>query len=291
MSTIDIFREMSGINQTNALEITPHRAEEIVQIVSANQPPSANAGIAVKILAVSTYVNNIKEPDAGFAYVAAKQPPFASHWGIVIGDPNREALLMHLLLHRDKQTGQRVVKFHSTQVDEQSDFIISASVKHVGHTFYEVFDLMRIGREMIDAFGSYHLVFWNCQTFAKCYLRVITGSDSAFTHWTSADVTNLFLCALVVPMPIASTSRSREKSKMRQLQNVGMQAATGNRVDQSDNSKEALFKASDEIIDLMQSAWSDDETLMRLSRPVKDSADKPALIKGVKEFILKAFGY
>ena len=78
---------------------------------------------------------------------------------------------------------------------------------------------------------------------------------------------------------------------MRQLQNVGMQAAAGNRVDRSDYLEEALFKASDEVIDLMQSAWSDDENLMRLSRPVKDSVDKPALIKGVKEFILKALGY
>ena len=50
MSTIDTLREMSGINQTNALEITAHRADEIVQAISANQPPAANAGIAVRII-------------------------------------------------------------------------------------------------------------------------------------------------------------------------------------------------------------------------------------------------
>ena len=243
------------------------------------------------LFAVSlTYVDNTKEPEGGFVTLRRNSPRLPTR-GIVIGDPNREALLMHLLLHRDKRTGRRVVKFHSTQVDEQSEFIISASVKHVGYTFYEVFDLMRIGREMIDAFGNYHLVFWNCQTFAKCYLRVITGSDSAFTNWTSADVTNLFLCALVVPMPVASTSRTRELNRMRQLQNVGLQTVAGNLVDHSDYSEEALFKASDEVIDLMQSAWSDDKTLLGFSKPVKDSADKSALIKGVKEFILKVLGY
>ena len=60
--------------------------------------------------------------------------------------------------------------------------------------------------------------------FAKCYLRVITGSEAAFAQWTSADVTNLFLCALVVPMPVASTSRIVEKGKMTRLDKVGKQA-------------------------------------------------------------------
>ena len=51
---------------------------------------------------------------------------------------------------------------------------------------------------MIEAFGSYHRVFWNCQTFAICFLKVICEGRVSFDSWTAADVSNL------VTLPIAS---------------------------------------------------------------------------------------
>ena len=45
---------------------------------------------------------------------------------------------------------------------------------------------------MIEAFGDYHRVFWNCQTFAKCFLQVICEESTAsFDAWTIADTSNL----------------------------------------------------------------------------------------------------
>jgi hypothetical protein len=42
--------------------------------------------LLVTLLPVSIYVNELKQPDAGFAYILPKQPPFASHWDVVAGE-------------------------------------------------------------------------------------------------------------------------------------------------------------------------------------------------------------
>jgi hypothetical protein len=226
--------------------------------------------------------------------VYPKQPPFASHWGIVVGDPTKGgAFLFHLVLSGDGRA--RRVEFRASNVNSKSEWILSASVKPVGQTNYSIQELTRIGEEMIEMFGSYHVIFWNCQMFAKCYLHIITGDDAVFTQWTSADVTNLFLCALVVPMPLASTSKSNEKRKMKKLGDVGIEAARRkilqNMSERDNITDEELFEASDAIMDLMKRSWWDDETLKSLSRPMKDSADKISLMGEIGWFILKALGF
>jgi len=293
MSTINTFREMSGINQTSALEITPERAQEVIMTVSSN-PREQSTSTSVTLLQVSTYVAESKEENAGSAYVYPKQPPFASHWGIVVGDPTkRGAFLFHLVLRGDGAI--RRVEFRASNVNSKSEWILGASVKPVGQTNYSIQELTRIGEEMIETFGSYHVIFWNCQMFAKCYLHIITGDDTVFTQWTSADVTNLFLCALVVPMPLASTSKSNEKRKMKKLGDGGIEAARQkilqNMSERDNITTEELFEASDAIMDLMERSWWDDKTLKSLSRPMKDSADKISLMGEIGGFILKALGF
>lgn len=128
--------------------------------------------------------------------------------------------------------------------------------------------------------------------FAKCYLHIITGDDAVFTQWTSASVTNLFLCALVVPMPLASTSKSNEKRKMKKLDDVGIEAVRRkvlkNMSERDIIADEELFEANDAIMDLMKGSWWDDETLKSLSCPMK--ADKIGLIAEIGSFILKLLG-
>ena len=291
MSTLDVFREMTGLKQTSQLEITLERAQEIIRELSSSDRMET-AATPVNLLPVATYVNQPKEEDAGSAYVYPKQPPFAAHWGIVVGDPNKRtgAYLFHLVL-RDRK-GKRRVEFRSTGVDSESEQLIDAAVTTVGETKFTIWELGEIGRNMIDAFGNYHLVFWNCQMFAKCYLRIITGSEAAFAQWTSADVTNLFLCALVVPMPVASTSRIVEKWKMTRLDKVGKQAvAPSSEAGSVELTEEELHRLSDETIDQLKEAWRDDEVLTALSRPVKDSSDKPGLIRNIKMSVMRALGY
>lgn len=132
------------------------------------------------------------------------------------------AFLLHFVLKEDDQ-GQRSLRFRANSVDLESNSI-QGDVKQVGETRFDLFEL-HIREEIISAFGNYHLVFWNCQMFAKCYLRVITGSDATFDHWTTADVTNLFLCVFVVSTPIASSLRFEQQRRMRQLHEPGTLAA------------------------------------------------------------------
>lgn len=294
MSTLDVFREMTGLKQTSRLEITQERAQEIIREVSSCDRTETTA-MPVNLLPVATYVTQPKEEKACSAYVYPKQPPFAAHWGIVVGDPNREegAELLHLVLRDRKE--KRWIDFHSTGVVSESERLIGASVTKVGETKFTIWELRKIGRKMINAFGNYHLVFWNCQMFAKCYLRVITGSDAAFAEWTSADVTNLFLCAFVVPMPLASTSRIVENVKMKQLDKVGNQSLVRPRLVSEAGSveltEEELHRLSDETIDRLKEAWIDDKVLTALSQPVKDSSDKPGLIRSIKISVMRALGY
>lgn len=201
MSTIETFKVMSGIEQTSSLEITPKRAQEIIETVSSNHPEDASPTV-VNLLPVSSYVTQAKAGMPGAASIIPNMPPFAAHWGIVVGVPileRRTALLLHLVLEEDEE-GRRSVHFLVNNVGLDSKSIKGGEVKHVGETRFDPTELIRIGEEMINAFGNYHVVFWNCQMFAKCYLRVITGSDAAFTQWTSADVTESiplrFRCAL-----------------------------------------------------------------------------------------------
>ena len=54
---------------------------------------------------------------------------------------------------------------------------------------------------------------------AKCYLQVIMDTNMAFNQWTSADVTNLFLYMLVVPIP---TLKYHKCACTQQLHDIGL---------------------------------------------------------------------
>jgi hypothetical protein len=282
MCTLSVFSEMSGITETSALEITSERAQQIVQAVSARHQPQLRE-VSVSLEQVSTYVVEAKNPGAGSAYVSPKQPAFASHWGIVVGDlhgPRRSATLFHLVL-KDDEDGNRRIVLDSRRVMIGDKYITGAVVKNVGTTRFEHRQLEDIGDEMIKEFGNYHMIFWNCQMFAKCYLRVITGNDAVFNHWTSADVTNLFLCALVIPGPLATSKVVKQGLKEKRLEDTGTRAAalfsSNFDSEQCDMTEEQLFRISDRVIDEMIESWEDDEALKILL--IKDSSNKSGLLK------------
>jgi len=70
---------------------------------------------------------------------------------------------------------------------------------------------------LVEAFGDYQTLFWNCQTFAKVFLRVVCKPPVEPSHWTSADTTYLFLCAFAVSAPLASTTRNIEQRRIVRL--------------------------------------------------------------------------
>ena len=76
---------------------------------------------------------------------------------------------------------------------------------------------MAISKKMIEAFGSYHQVLWNCQHFARLSLKVITDGASAFEEWTSSQASNLSLYAFIVTTPIAVTNSTVELQKAKRI--------------------------------------------------------------------------
>jgi hypothetical protein len=89
------------------------------------------------------------------------------------------------------------------------------------------------GRQLIkafDAFGKYHVIFWNCQIFAKLFLEIICDEKVTSNELGSADLTRLVLgllkfarlitktvCAFIIPSPVASTKWHNDYQKSRAL--------------------------------------------------------------------------
>ena len=162
--TMRISDEESNSLVANFIESTKPQIKDIL----------ARGNTSVSLTPVKTYVQQFgKAPIPG---VSAKVvvPAFASHWGIVVGDSQQ--WLMHLVFLHDAESEQGTSVIDASLIDFNVMKLRKPleGAKYVGETPYNVEELRTLGEEMITAFGDYHRVFWNCQMFAKCYLRVIT---------------------------------------------------------------------------------------------------------------------
>jgi hypothetical protein len=164
------------------------RLEEACRLLEPNT--SANtASVQVGIAQVSTLVCTGKGSLPGTTYVV---PPFAVHWGVIV---------RRTLFHLRYNSKQKSIKF-CWQPWDQTQNGSRHKVDLVGTTKYNTDDIitigihgmkrLMIGEKLISAFGDYQRLFWNCQIFAKVFLRAICEeSEVEFGHWTSADTTKL----------------------------------------------------------------------------------------------------
>ena len=228
---------------------------------------------------------------AFYARVAPLLPEFASHWGIIIQETNTkdakndDVWLYHLCLE-EGDDGRRSVQLVVDGLVRGDKRLKGGKVDEVGRTRFSIPQITRIGHE-IDAFGDYHLLFWNCQMFAKCFLRVISDdSGTTFDQWTSADVTNLFLCALVIPAPLATGLKSTDGLRRAGVLKAEMFKEAG---EPDPEDREQLNRYSDSAI----ASLSDAEVMRAIgveAYRVKDSDEKVGVIKAVVGFIGRLFG-
>ena len=107
----------------------------------------------------------------------------------------------------------KYIQFHDTTLQR-----LLPNTKYVSQTCYNTDQLNALGWAMIREFGSYHKVFWNCQTFVKCYLQVITRDHEAnFSNWTLADILRQFLYVFLLGTPFATTIKVKENAQTEQL--------------------------------------------------------------------------
>jgi len=201
------------------MKVTDEEANAVVKRVVGAVGVGTNEPAEVALVPVYTYVHQLDKTAGTLGSSAIVVPPFACHWGIVVGPPESQRLF-HLLFVEDvarevknSKVEETYIRFHDTSL-----YRPLANTKYVGQTCYGTDQLNALGKAMIREFGNYHRVFWNCKTFAKCYLRVITGDNEAkFDCWTAADTSRLFLCAFVVGAPFATTSKVKENVETHRL--------------------------------------------------------------------------
>lgn len=207
------------LREHDEMAMTEEEANALVRRVVDTVGVGMDGPSGVSFAPVHTYVHQLDKTAKAWLSSSIVVPPFACHWGIVVGRPEGQTLF-HLLFVEDagrEAEGSRVenelIRFHYTSLERPL-----ANAKYVGQTRYNTDQLSALGRAMIREFGNYHKLFWNCQTFAKCYLRVITGDEEAkFEEWTSADTSRLFLCAFLVGTPFATTNKVKEKVETERL--------------------------------------------------------------------------
>lgn len=124
-------------------------------------------------------------------------PSFAVHWGLVIRHS-----LFHLRYFPDVPVKKVRFVLSLWEEDMKKE---GHELRVIGSTHYNTDQLVEIGiqllvsniltykgKALVDGFGDYHKLFWNCQTFAKIFLSKICNNPNAeFPHFTSSEVTQL----------------------------------------------------------------------------------------------------
>jgi hypothetical protein len=132
---------------------------------------------AISVVPVRTFIGNGETLSSG-TFPGFVAPAFASHWGIVVDDT-----LYHLIFRNQEHANLALndlsrqgkpIRFACSYLEQ--DKINQCQV--VGETYYDHRGLTKIGKALIEAFGSYHRLFWNCQVFADCFLYLITNGRS-----------------------------------------------------------------------------------------------------------------
>jgi len=211
------------LKATEEMRLSKEDERDVVKRSMVAEGGSERRGSEVRIAEVHTYVQQVYKGHDSPWNPRVVVPAFASHWGIVVAGEGGTQFLYHLILTEAGEGNDADSTVTNDKIQFNAHHLTKplSNTKLVGTTSYGVEELLTVGKNMIKAFGNYHRVFWNCQTFAKCYLRVITGDHYAdFDEWTAGDTSRLFMCAFIVGAPVATTGRLKERAKAEELMKV-----------------------------------------------------------------------
>jgi len=145
--------------------------------VLTDLPAPADLGTReLKLHSVQSYISPGKMLK-GSKFSAIAVSAFAVHWGVVVG-----RTLYHLVFQdeEDSQLEWSDVSRQGKPIRVAAQLLKSGTAcdqyPTVGHTPFNHEERVKIADRLIEAFGDYHRLFWNCQVFAECFLRIITGN-------------------------------------------------------------------------------------------------------------------
>jgi hypothetical protein len=172
---MEFFKPLSQKEETSLLHEFGAKAETI----KVPQPNMARAGTPVSTMVCRGRINGTKY----------HVPSFADHWGVVVGN-----MLYHLVYHwsekRAEFTWERWERQDSPRIN----------ISRVGTTHYTHEEISAIGNchrdrakltgdAMFVPFLPYHMKIWNCQIFAKIFLKAVCiEPDVEFDSLTLPDM-------------------------------------------------------------------------------------------------------
>lgn len=281
--TDDRLTEQLETQARRFLEEDPIRLIEPDNIVERIRTPGnqiADIQHTVSLSQVSTYV--VHEQLSKHLRRSMVFPSFASHWAVIV--EFQGVTIGYHLAFVDPVAAQlspppnasREVQFLPQHMRQKPD-----GAKLVGTTRLTDPELIDRGEKLIKAFGSYHRVFWNCQNFAKLYLRIITEEpDANFNDWTFADTSRMFMCAFLVTSPVATTNKVIERNKTRDL--LQEFPSIGH-----DGHEQSILKASDGAISLALSVAIDEIRSTSSSKVMQEPGRTWGFLGKIMEWLVR----
>ena len=178
---------------------------------------------------VRSYYSSRPAKNVSGRWTCLAVPGFTTHWGVLIGNH-----CYHLTFDgQPPQNGAGQIWIEITasghpiclSVYIVKDKNVVEQYEELGQTKYSNSQVADIATALINAFGDYHRLFWNCQVFAEILLEVLTdgkkfpryrhGAFLLSARWTSVDAAQVFLCAFVISLPTATTVRTRFEERKR----------------------------------------------------------------------------
>jgi hypothetical protein len=165
MSSQTVYRQMATL--------LPVDRDEIIANVKSRLPEHEGPSRSIELARVRTYLQSEQTLVTSSTFTGVVVPAFATHWGVVV-----DCILYHLIFRDERDVESNVggfihegppIKFHLGRVGGK---VVESTV--VGKTKYSLPELIKIGDDLIEAFGSYHRLFWNYQVFMECFLSLIT---------------------------------------------------------------------------------------------------------------------
>ncbi|KYQ91569.1 hypothetical protein DLAC_07338 [Tieghemostelium lacteum] len=122
-----------------------------------------------------------------------------------------QSFIIHMVFIQDKITRKPTSVTCQVTSANQGIHLSNKAIFQLGTTKYNPIEIHNIGNLLIQHFGTYQKVFWNCQHFVNCLLDIICEDYIAIP--TSSDQLRKVLFGSIALSPIATASHTMEKKK------------------------------------------------------------------------------
>lgn len=183
MAEREVYRAMAGLFQVSREQVIAKVQSSLPELDEESPPRSGS----LKLVPVRSYIGSGMKTLRSGTFPGILVPPFAVHWGVAVGNT-----LYHLTFRNRAHADIESSDFarYGKPIEFTMSYIADDSLDRypvVGQSKLDHEARLKVGNALIQAFGDYHRLFWNCQVWAECFLYFITGKNS-FGEYASGRV-------------------------------------------------------------------------------------------------------